>query len=217
MNVKKCSSCNVEQPLYSFYYNRSKPDGLSNWCKVCVLDYAKKKRIPEIIADVPKEDDLGEEHLEKWWNGCKKYYQSKTNHMETLTTNEVELLKKAHSRLHNQLQNLIEDFDKYRLTMSTQVEDLKMKIRELNPKEDEKELPKRLVHNTEYQAEISEVLYAEGVNWNGSDYTNWEVKVKGKDETYYAFCPSSNVVEVGTKVRFTYNHPVQLKKLRVIK
>ena len=138
--------------------------------------------------------------------------------MEVLTTNEVELLKKAHSRLHNQLQNLILDFEKYKVTTDTQIKDLKTFINELTSSgETEKEqLPERLQHNTEYVGVVSEVLFSDNIKWKGMEYTNWELSLVGKDEKFYAFCPSTNKVEVGSKVRFTYGHPVQLKKLRVI-
>lgn len=217
MNTKKCSSCGKVQPTINFYSNRTKVDGLNNWCKICVLDYSKKKRTPEVVGDIPTKDDVGEEYLEKWWKGCKNYYQSKTNNMETLTTNEVELLKKAHSRLFNQLENLKTDFEKYKESMNTQVQDLKMMIKELTPKEEVKiELPEKLVHNVEYKAEVTEVVEQDDVEWNGNEWTNWKLKLKGKEECYYAFCPSTQVVESGSVVRFTYTHPVQLKKLKVI-
>lgn len=214
---KKCSKCVVVKPITSFYSNKTKMDGVSNWCKGCVLEHYRIKRLtPQVVKDVPKMEEVGDDYLEKWWEGCKKFYQSKTNNMEVLTTNEVELLKKAHSRLHNQLQNLINDFEKYRVTTQTQIQDLKTFINELRPTGEEEQLPERLKHNTEYIGEVSEVCFAEGVKWNNTDYTNWELKLKGKDEKFYAFCPSTNIVEVGSEVRFTYNHPVQLKKLRVI-
>jgi hypothetical protein len=138
--------------------------------------------------------------------------------------NKIDVLKTAHSRMHNELQNLKSDFDKFRLSYEIQIGDLKNQIKDLqNPlsdveavKEKLYELPERLIHNNEYVAVVSEVINAEGVKWNGKDYCNWELKLFGKEEKFYAFCPCENIVEFGSRVRFTYTHPVQLKKLRVL-
>jgi plastocyanin len=49
------------------------------------------------------------------------------------------------------------------------------------------------------------------------EYTNWEVRLEGK-ETYVmvAFIPTEYKLAAGDKVRFTYAHPFQLRKLKII-
>lgn len=37
--TKLCSRCGVGKPVSKFYKNRSRPDGLDTWCKVCVKEY----------------------------------------------------------------------------------------------------------------------------------------------------------------------------------
>jgi chromosome segregation ATPase len=187
-----------------------------------LLETEKQKIKDLVVGDVPKQD------IEKWWDGCKNYYlQNKNPNImseEEQFKNKIDVLKTAHSRMHNELQNLKSDFDKFRLSYEIQIGDLKNQIKDLqNPlsdveavKEKLYELPERLIHNNEYVAVVSEVINAEGVKWNGKDYCNWELKLFGKEEKFYAFCPCENIVEFGSRVRFTYTHPVQLKKLRVL-
>jgi hypothetical protein len=188
--------------------------------KTIIREYIQKTN------EIPQ--SMGNDDLEKWWDGCKNYYQKNKNPniMNEVEQNQntIQVLKQAHSRVYNELQNLKSDFDKFRLSYEIQIGDLKNQIKDLqNPlsdveavKEKLYELPERLIHNNEYIGVVSEVINAEGVKWNGKDYCNWELKLFGKEEKFYAFCPCENIVEFGSKVRFTYTHPVQLKKLRVL-
>ena len=235
--IKLCSICKTYKSKEDFHNNKSQIDGLGSWCKECSSKYysqrnknkkmknqmEQEKQINDlVVGDVPKQD------IEKWWDGCKNYYlQNKNPNImseEEQFQNKIDVLKQAHSRNHNELQNLKEDFDKFRLSYEIQIGDLKNQIKDLqNPlsdveavKEKLYELPERLIHNNEYVGVVSEVINAEGVKWNGKDYCNWELKLFSKDEKFYAFCPCENIVEFGSRVRFTYTHPVQLKKLRVL-
>jgi HD-GYP domain-containing protein (c-di-GMP phosphodiesterase class II) len=247
--IKLCSICKTYKSKEDFHNNKSQIDGLGSWCKECSSKYysqrnknkkmknqmeqtetEKRKTIIREYVEKTNEipQSMGTQDIEKWWDGCKNYYlQNKNPNImsdEEWMKNKIDVLNQAHSRNHNELQNLKEDFDKFHLSYEIQISDLKNQIKDLqNPlsdveavKEKLYELPERLIHNNEYVAVVSEVINAEGVKWNGKDYCNWELKLFSKDEKFYAFCPCENIVEFGSRVRFTYTHPVQLKKLRVL-
>lgn len=40
--TKVCSKCGKEKDKSEFYKDKTKPDGLSYWCKKCTLKYGKK-------------------------------------------------------------------------------------------------------------------------------------------------------------------------------
>src|SRR5215469_5890297 len=39
MDIKKCPQCKQEKPFEQFYSNRSRPDGRSIYCRVCILEW----------------------------------------------------------------------------------------------------------------------------------------------------------------------------------
>jgi hypothetical protein len=81
--------------------------------------------------------------------------------------------------------------------------------------EEEVELPETLIHNKDYTGVIAAVLKSTPTKWNNNDWTNWEVKLEGKDDyAYIAFIPSEHQLCAGDKVKFQYVHPFQLKKLK---
>jgi hypothetical protein len=42
MKTKTCSRCGEEREYFEFHSNKSKPDGLASWCKVCTYNYNLK-------------------------------------------------------------------------------------------------------------------------------------------------------------------------------
>ena len=58
--LKLCAKCNEEQPLDNFYKDSTKPGGLRNCCKTCVIkqntQYAKKRRVDSEETPMEQED-----------------------------------------------------------------------------------------------------------------------------------------------------------------
>ena len=132
------------------------------------------------------------------------------------TTDErLNQLELAHARLFNQFNTLHQDFINYKEVMEEQLQNVKELI--TTSTEEEVELPETLIHNKDYTGVISAVLKSTPTKWNNNDWTNWEVKLEGKDDyAYIAFIPSEHQLVAGDKVRFQYVHPFQLKKLKQI-
>jgi seryl-tRNA synthetase len=159
-----------------------------------------------------------QEQLDKWINSCLNYYNKKTNTKMKTNEERFHQLEQAHSRLYNQFNTLHQDYLDYRSVMVEEVAALKELIKSLQPKEDDvPELPDEMKNGIEYKAVIYEVLKSKDVKWQNMDYTNWEVRLVGKEEyVCVAFIPTGNPINPGNKVRFTYAQPFQLKKLKVI-
>jgi hypothetical protein len=129
------------------------------------------------------------------------------------TEERFQQLELAHARLYNQFNTLHEDFVQYREVMEEQLINLKGLIN--TSTEEEVELPETLIHNKDYTGVIAAVLKSTPTKWNNNDWTNWEVKLEGKDDyAYIAFIPSEHQLCAGDKVKFQYVHPFQLKKLK---
>jgi hypothetical protein len=155
-----------------------------------------------------------QEQLDKWINACLNHYNLKSNKKMKTTEERFQQLELAHARLFNQFNTLHQDFVQYREVMEEQLVNLKGLIN-LSSTEEVVDLPETLVHNKDYTGVISAVLKSTPTKWNNNDWTNWEVKLEGKDDyAYIAFIPSEHQLAAGDKVRFQYVHPFQLKKLK---
>jgi hypothetical protein len=157
-----------------------------------------------------------QEQLDKWIYSCLNYYNKKSIFKMKTNEERFQQLELAHARLYNQYQNLIEDFDNLKEQLDERFSDLKSFI-VASSTEEVVDLPETLVHNKDYTGVISAVLKSTPTKWNNNDWTNWEVKLEGKDDyAYIAFIPSEHILAAGDKVRFQYVHPFQLKKLKQI-
>ena len=132
-----------------------------------------------------------------------------------MTTEERLLqLEVAHARLFNQYQNLSKDFENLTEQLDDKFGELKSFI-VASSIEEAAELPETLVHNKDYTGVIAAVIKSTPTKWNNKEWTNWEVKLEGKEDyAYIAFIPTEHQLAAGDKVRFQYVHPFQLKKLK---
>lgn len=154
--------------------------------------------------------------LDKWINSCLNHYNKKSIIKMKTTEEKLQQLELAHARLYNQFNILQQDFIKYKEVMDERLVNLKGLIN-LSSTEDIPELPETLSNGKEYKAVITEVIKSTPVKWKNMEYTNWEVKLQGKDKyVYVAFIPTEHQLVPGDNVRFTYGTPFQLKKLKQI-
>jgi len=162
-----------------------------------------------------------QEQLDKWIKSCLNYYNKKSiNKMKTVEERLLQL-ETAHSRLFNQLKDVVLDIEIIKnrngntyLELSNKINDLKELIQ---PKDEVPVLPNTLVNGKEYKAVISDIIKSTPTKWKNMEYTNWEVKIVGKEEyVFIAFIPTEHQLQPGDKVVFSYAHPFQLKKLKQI-
>lgn len=158
-----------------------------------------------------------QEQLDKWINSCLKYYNKKSNNKMKTTEERLLQLETAHSRLYNQFNTLHQDFVKYREVMEERLQNLKGLIKSSTEEEEVPALPETLVNGKEYKAVVTEIIKSTPTKWKNMEYTNWELKLEGKDQyVFVAFIPTEYQVQPGCNVRFTYANPFQLRKLKLI-
>jgi len=164
-----------------------------------------------------------QQSLDKWITKCIQHYNNNSNKKISMKTVEerIEQLEKAHSRLHNQLKDVQEDLIIIKDRMGNNYLELTSKIdnilNTLQPKEEIAALPDELKNGIEYKAIVSEIIKTKDVEWKRKNYTNYELKLEGKEEyMFLAFVPTDNKIIAGDKVRFTYQHPFQCRKLTTI-
>lgn len=157
-----------------------------------------------------------QQDLDKWIASCLNYYNKKSNIKMKTTEERLQQLELAHARLFNQFNTLHQDFVNYKEVMQEQLSNLKGLIN-LSSTEEVVELPETLVHNKDYTGVIAAVIKSTPTKWNNKEWTNWEVKLEGKEDyAYIAFIPTEHQLAAGDKVKFQYVHPFQLKKLKLI-
>lgn len=156
-----------------------------------------------------------QENLDKWIASCLKYYNNKSNNKMKTTEERFQQLEQAHGRLYNNFNTLHQDFLSYKEVMQEQLSELKELIKQSSTEEQVVDLPETLVHNKDYTGIIAAVIKSTPTKWNNKDWTNWELKLEGKEDyAYIAFIPTEHQLTAGDKVKFQYVHPFQLKKLK---
>ena len=161
-----------------------------------------------------------QQDLDKWISSSIEYYNLKSNKSMKTTEERFQQLEQAHSRLFNQFNTLHQDFFSYKEAVKEQVQQLKdmLATYSINLQQIQVQpLPEKLQANNDYTAVISEIVTSTPTKWKDMDYTNWEVKLEGKDKyVFVAFIPTEHQLTAGDLVRFTYAHPFQLRKLKKI-
>lgn len=127
-------------------------------------------------------------------------------------------LEKAHSRLFNQYQNLLKDFEDLKKFTQQLDNSCHIKIKEINldiahlklsqPKAD-------FIDGNKYQDVIEEIITIEKVDWNNKTCLNLSVKLKSRPELYKTFVLEKNKPRINDKVTFIYN--AEEKKLTKLK
>jgi hypothetical protein len=157
-----------------------------------------------------------QEQLDKWIASCLNHYNLKSINKMKTTEERLLQLETAHSRLYNQFNTLHQDFVKYREVMEERLSNLKGLIN-TSTEEVPAVLPETLINGKEYKAVVTEIIKSTSTKWKGMEYTNWEVKLEGKDKyVFVAFIPTEYKLAAGDNVRFTYGTPFQLRKLKQI-
>lgn len=157
---------------------------------------------------------MEQQELDLWLEGCINYYKKNSKKVMATTEERIERLEQSHSRMYNQQKTMIEDFQKVQNKLLEEIKNINSQLtagKEL----DLLPLPEKLIETKRYSAEITEIIKKEDVEWRKMNYTNWEVKLKGKEHIFLAFVKSEVLLQPGTLVVFEYQHYLKLKHLKV--
>ena len=157
---------------------------------------------------------MEQQELDIWLQGCINYYKKNSKKVMATTEERIDRLEQAHSRMFNQQKTMLEDFQKVQNKLLEEIKNINSQLtagKEL----DLLPLPEKLIETKKYSAEITEIIKKEDVEWRKMNYTNWEVKLKGKEHIFLAFVKSEVVLQPGTLVAFEYQHYLKLKHLKV--
>jgi hypothetical protein len=157
---------------------------------------------------------MTQQELDLWIEGCINHYKKNSKKVMATTDERIERLEQAHSRMFNQQKALIDDFKKVQNKLLEEIKKINSQLSEAKDL-DLQPLPEKLIETKRYSAEITEIIKKEDVEWRKMNYTNWEVKLKGKEHIFLAFVKSEVILEPGTQVMFEYQHYLKLKHLKV--
>lgn len=157
---------------------------------------------------------MTQDELDLWIEGCINHYKKNSNKVMATIEERMERLEQAHSRMYNQQKTMLEDFTKVQNKLVDEIKNINSQLtagKEL----DLLPLPDKLIEGKKYSAEITEIIKREDVLWRKMNYSNWEVKLKGKEYIYLAFIKSEVTLEPGILVDFEYQHFLKLKHLKI--
>jgi hypothetical protein len=157
---------------------------------------------------------MTQEELDIWIEGCINHYKKNSNKVMATIEERMERLELAHSRLYNQQKTMLDDFAKIQNKLLKEISNINSQLTE-GKELDLLPLPEKLIENKKYSAEITEIVKREDVLWRNMNYSNWEVKLKGKEYIYLAFIKSEVTLEPGVHVDFEYQHYLKLKHLKI--
>ena len=128
---------------------------------------------------------------------------------------ELKMVKTAHSRLLNQHKEL----EKIVLNLLQDQEELNKYVQEQMIEMNNTQPPKvknPLVVDNLYREQISEIISTNQVEWQGSQYVSYEIKLKDREEIYTCFISLKYRLMSGFTIRFTYDGNGKLKQLRIL-
>ena len=157
---------------------------------------------------------MNQEELELWIEGCITHYKKNTNKVMATNEERIERLEQAHSRLYNQQKTMLDDLTKVQNKLLIEIKNINSQLTE-GKDLDLLPLPEKLIEGKKYSAEITEIIKREDIEWRKMNYSNWEIKLKGKDYIYLAFIKSEVILEPGILVDFEYSHFLKLKHLKI--
>jgi hypothetical protein len=157
---------------------------------------------------------MTQEELDLWIEGCITHYKKNSKKIMLPIEERISRLEQAHSRLFNQQKTMLDDLTKAQNKLLEEIKNINSQLNE-GKELDLLPLPEKLIENKKYSAEITEIVKREDVLWRKMNYTNWEVKLKGKEYIYLAFIKSEVTLEPGVHVAFEYQHYLKLKHLKI--
>jgi hypothetical protein len=158
---------------------------------------------------------MDKQELDIWIDGCITYYNKKTNNNMATIEERIKQLEQAHGRTHNKQQELVEQLNKLNKDLSEQLTRITTQLKEIK-QEVPDALPEQFLEDKKYTGQITEVISTKDVIWRKMNYTNWEIKLKGKDHIFLAFIKKDVILEPGMLVNFTYKHYLKLVHLKLV-
>lgn len=157
---------------------------------------------------------MNQEELDLWIEGCVNHYKKNTNKVMATIEERMERLEQSHSRLYNQQKTMLDDLTKVQNKLLKEIKNINSQLTE-GKDLDLLPLPDKLIEGKMYSAEITEIIKREDIEWRKMNYSNWEIKLKGKDYIYLAFIKSEITLDAGALVDFEYQHYLKLKHLKL--
>jgi hypothetical protein len=129
-------------------------------------------------------------------------------------------LEKAHSRLFNQYQNLLKDFEKFKSISTSMVNDDYTKIKNLEERIEQlkdNQPVEQFINGNRYRDVIEEIVTNKKVDWENKIFSQLEVKLRKRPELYKIFVLEKNTPKVNDRITFIYDaEDKKLTKLKCI-
>jgi hypothetical protein len=128
---------------------------------------------------------------------------------------DLKMMKTAHSRLLNQHKELKE------LVLRIMDEQIKLEkyvqeqLIELNNTQSPK-VKSQFVIGNRYREKIIEIISSKQVEWQGSQYVSYVIKLKEREEIYTAFISLKYNLVSGFMIDFTYEGEGKLRSIKIM-
>lgn len=160
---------------------------------------------------------MDQNELDKWLLGCINFYNKHSTKVMKTIEERISQLENAHGRLFNEQKNLIKDLSLLNEKITKELNLIFEKLKETTSTEEPGTLPDKLADGRKYVGLITEIIGSSTIFWKSrnKNYTNWQVKLQGKEHVYIAFINSDIKLEPDMLVEFIFENPFNLKHLKI--
>lgn len=116
------------------------------------------------------------------------------------------------SENHRQIKQELSEITKVLSGLIDDVEKLTLIVKELK----KPEIDTILIKGRTYIKYVDNVISRTTVNWHNNDYSSYLIKLNDLKESYSIFIPLSNKIIKGSKIVFTYDGTINLKKVKIL-
>jgi hypothetical protein len=128
---------------------------------------------------------------------------------------ELKTIKVAHSRLLNQYKEL----EKKLVTLMTDQKELEKYVQQQLIEMNNTQPPKvnnQFILGNRYREKIVEIISSKQVEWQGSQYVSYVIKLNKIEEIYTAFISLKYNLLPGFMIDFTYEGEGKLKSIKIM-
>jgi hypothetical protein len=128
---------------------------------------------------------------------------------------ELKMVKTAHSRLlnqHKELEKIVLNLLQNQKELNKYVQEQMIEITNIQPPK----VNNQFILGNRYREKIVEIISSKQVEWQGSQYVSYVIRLNKREEIYTAFISLKYNLLPGFMIDFTYEGEGKLKSIKIM-